>query len=205
MFSHTRDGAVDGQHDRQLGVGSEVSAQRIRAGLVAGEYCEDVMKLGRTAIGTLAASVSLLAACTGAALPASAAGECCRRVLPASAAAVPTAAHHSKFVLLTGNFKPEARPKTSSLACADDRLGRKNLHWRWTRWTSNGATGHGTFWENLCIPNWADGHVEFMPGHAGDRQHTRLTAVLGRKRPTLYKREHGKIVAVHPRSWTFHI
>ena len=44
-----------------------------------------------------------------------------------------------------------------------------------------------------------------VKGDPGDRQYIRLTAVFPHRRPTVYKREHGKIVATHPKSWTFHI
>jgi hypothetical protein len=159
------------------------------------------MKLGPTTIGTLAAASLLVG---GLAL-----------ALPANAAAVRAGAHSTKFVVLDCNGKPESKPGTIVLACADAGLGLKHLHW--TKWTSRGAAGHGTFWEHLCIPDCADGHIEKMPanvtlrgsaavkGHPGDRQYTRLRAVFPHKRPTVYKREHGKIVATHPKSWTFHI
>ena len=160
------------------------------------------MKLGRTTIGTLAAASALAAASFGLALP-------------ANAAAVPAAAHSAKFVVLNCNDKPRVKPGTIVLACADEGLGLKHLHW--TRWTSHGATGRGTFWENLCVPDCAEGHIAHMParvtlrgsaavkGHRGDRQYTTLTAVFPHKRPTVYKRRHGKIVATHPKRWTFHI
>jgi hypothetical protein len=160
------------------------------------------MKLGRTTIGALAAASSVLVGGLGLALP-------------ANAAAVPAAAHRTKFVVLDCSRKPETKPGTIVLACADDGLGLKHLHW--TKWTSHGAAGHGTFWEHLCIPDCADGHIEKMPadvklrgsaavrGHPADRQYTRLTAVFPHRRPTVYKRKHGKIVATHPKSWTFHI
>jgi hypothetical protein len=159
------------------------------------------MKLGRT-IGILTAASSLLAAGFGLAVP-------------TSAAAVPAPAHRPKYVVLNCSDKPQVKPGTIVLACADDGLGVDHLHW--TRWTSHGAAGRGTFWQNLCVPNCADGHIEHMParitlrgsaavkGHAGDRQYTRLTAVFPHKRPTVYKRRHGKIVATHPKSWTFQI
>jgi hypothetical protein len=160
------------------------------------------MKLGRTTIGTLTAASALLAAGLGMALP-------------ANAAAVPAAAHSTKFVVLDCNDKPQVKPGTIVLACADDGLGVGHLHW--TRWTSHGAVGRGIFWQNLCIPNCAEGHIVHMParvtlrgsaavkGHPGDRQYTRLTAVFPHKRPTVYKRRDGKTVATHPKSWTFHI
>jgi hypothetical protein len=136
--------------------------------------------------------------------------------LPANAAAAPAAAHTTKYVVLNCTGKPEVKPGTIVLACADNGAGLQHLHWT-TRWTSRGAGGHGTFWENLCKPNCAEGRIEKMPaevtlrdtaavkGHPGDRRYTRLTAVFPKKRPTVYKRVHGKIVATHPKSWTFHI
>jgi hypothetical protein len=161
------------------------------------------MKLGRTTIGTLTAASALLVGGLG-------------LTLPANAAAAPAAAHTAKYVVLNCTGKPEVKPGTIEIACADDGLGLMHLHWT-TRWTRHGAVGHGTFWENLCKPNCAEGHIENMPanvtlrgsaavkGHPGDRQYTQLTAVFPKKRPTVYKRVHGKIVARHPKSWTFHI
>jgi hypothetical protein len=155
------------------------------------------MKLGRVTVG-IAAAVSLLAAGAGMAGP-------------ASAATVSAAGHGTRFVVLNCSFRPVVKPGTIVLACADAGLGVDHLHW--TRWTRHGAAGYGTFWENLCVPNCVDGHIEHMPariilrgsaavkGHRGDRQYTELTAVFPRKRPTVY---HGKHV-VHPKSWTFHI
>jgi len=160
------------------------------------------MKFGRTTIGTLAIAFSLLAGGFGLAVP-------------ANAAAVPAAVHRAKFVVVDCNSTPRVKPGTIVLACADHGLGLAHL--RWTRWTSRGAAGHGTFWENLCKPNCADGHIEKMrakvtlrgsaavKGHPGDRQYTRLTAEFPGKRPTVYKRKHGKIVATHPKTWTFRI
>ena len=118
--------------------------------------------------------------------------------------------------MLNCNGKPEVKPGTIVLACADGGLGLQHLHWT-TRWTRHGAFGHGTFWENLCKPDCADGHIEKMratvtlrgsaavKGRPGDRQYTRLTAEFPGRRPTVYKRKHGKAVATHPKSWTFHI
>jgi hypothetical protein len=160
------------------------------------------MKLGRTTIGTLAAAFALLAAGAGMALP-------------ANADAVPAATHSTKFVVLDCSNKPGVKPGTIVLACADDGLGLMHLHW--ARWTSHGAVGHGIFWEHLCVPNCAEGHIVHMParvvlrgsaavkGHQRDRKYTRLTAVFPHKRPTVYKLRHGKNVATHPKSWTFHI
>jgi len=160
------------------------------------------MKLGRTTIGALTAASASLVIGIGMALP-------------ANAAAVPAAAHSAKHVVLNCNDKPEVRPRTIVLACADYGLGVEHLHW--TKWTRHDAVGRGTFWQNLCIPNCADGHIEHMParitlrgsaavkGHPRDRQFTRLIAVFPHKRPTVYKRRHGKIVATHPKRWVLHL
>jgi len=160
------------------------------------------MKLGRIAVGTIVIACSALAGSLGLALA-------------ANAATVTAPAHSPKFVVLDCSYKPEVKPKDYTLTCADDGLRLQGLHW--TRWTSRGAAGTGTFYENLCMPSCADGHIVHMPvrvtlrgsaavkGYPGERQYTTLTAVFPRKRPTVYKREHGKIVATHPRSWTFHI
>ena len=160
------------------------------------------MKLGRATIGTVAATALLLAGGLGLAGP-------------ANAAATPAAAHRAKFVVLSCNGKPEVKPRTIVLACADHGLGVMHLHW--ARWTCHRAAGRGIFWENLCKPNCAEGHIEKMrarvtlrgsaavKGHPGDRQYTWLTAVFPGKRPTVYKRRHGKIVATHPKSWTLHL
>jgi hypothetical protein len=161
------------------------------------------MKLGRTTIGALATTTALLAGGLGLALP-------------ANAAVTPAAAHSPKYVVLNCSGKPGVKPRTIELACADDGLGLGHLHWT-TGWTRHGAAGHGTFWEKLCKPNCAEGGIETMrakvtlhgsaavKGHPGDRQYTRLTAIFPGKRPTVYKSRHGKIVATHPRSETFHI
>ena len=51
--------------------------------------------------------------------------------------------------------------------------------------------------------------MQFFSLHVGagqiDRQYTRLIAVFPHKRPTVYKRRHGKIVATHPKRWVLHI
>jgi hypothetical protein len=160
------------------------------------------MKLGRTTVSSVAIACSALAGGLGVALP-------------ANAAVVTSAAHSPKFVVLDCSYKPEAKPKDYTLACADDGLGLENMHW--TRWTSHGAAGHGTFYEKICTPECPSGHVEQLrvrvtlrgsaavKGHSGDRQYTKLIAVFPGKRPTVYKREHGKIVATHPRTWTIRI
>jgi hypothetical protein len=170
------------------------------------KHCEVTMKPGPITIASLTFASALLAGGLGAGLGLAS---------PASAAVVPAAAHGTTFVVLDCNAKPEVKPGTIILTCADDGIGLKDLHW--TRWTSHGAAGYGTFWENLCVPNCADGHIEQMParvtlrgsaavkGHRGDRQYTLLTAVFPHKRPTVYKLEHGKLVVTHPKSWTFHI
>jgi hypothetical protein len=160
------------------------------------------MKLGRTTAATVAIAGSALAGGLGVALP-------------ANASVATASAHSSKFVVLNCNSKPVAKPRDYTLACADLGLGLENMHW--TSWTSHGAAGRGTFYEALCNPICPNRRIEqfrvrvtlrgsaAVKGHPGDRQYTKLIAVFPGKRPTVYKREHGKIVATHPRTWTFRI
>ena len=53
------------------------------------------------------------------------------------------------------------RPSTITLACADAGIGIQDL--TWTTWTSEGATGQGVLWLNLCQPNCAAGKVAHYP------------------------------------------
>jgi len=78
------------------------------------------------------------------------------------------------------------------------------------------APGHGTFWENDCTPNCADGHVHYYPslevlwgsapvkGHPADRRYTKLTVIFtGKTRPPVYVLKNGKPVATYPLTQTF--
>ena len=50
---------------------------------------------------------------------------------------------------------PEYKPKAITLTCADGGLYVDEI--TWTTWKKSGATGTGTFNENLCEPRCAEG------------------------------------------------
>ena len=51
-------------------------------------------------------------------------------------------------------------PSSIVLTCADAGLRIEGL--TWTEWTAS-AAGHGTLWENQCVPNCADGQFAKYP------------------------------------------
>ena len=134
---------------------------------------------------------------------------------PATTPATPsTQAATAKYVVLDCNSKPVVAPSTLTIACADAGMGVQGLHW--TSWTPKLASGYGTFWENDCTPNCADGHVHYYPslevlwgsatvtGHPADRRYTELTVIFtGKTRPPVYVLKNGKLVATYPRTQTF--
>jgi hypothetical protein len=50
---------------------------------------------------------------------------------------------------------PEHKPKAITLTCADGGLYIDQISWN--TWSKSGATGTGTFYENLCEPSCAEG------------------------------------------------
>lgn len=56
---------------------------------------------------------------------------------------------------------PKLRPKAISLACGDGTIALVGL--TWADWTATAATGQGTFWENLCVPDCAEGKAAKYP------------------------------------------
>ena len=56
---------------------------------------------------------------------------------------------------------PEHKPKAITLTCADGGLYVDEI--TWTIWNKTGATGSGTFYENLCEPNCAEGDQVSAP------------------------------------------
>jgi len=119
-----------------------------------------------------------------------------------------------KYVVLDCSFKPVVEPSTFVITCADAGTGVQDLHW--TSWTPKLASGYGTFWENDCTPDCADGHFRYYPslevlwgsatvqGHPADRRYTELTVIFtGKTRPPVYVLENGKLVATYPLTQTF--
>ncbi len=56
---------------------------------------------------------------------------------------------------------PEQKPKAITLTCADGGLYVDEIIWK--GWSSTGATGTGTFYENLCEPSCAEGEQVSAP------------------------------------------
>jgi len=52
---------------------------------------------------------------------------------------------------------PEYKPESITLTCADGGWSIQAI--TWTTWTEKGAEGTGTWRENLCKPNCADGEI----------------------------------------------
>jgi len=56
---------------------------------------------------------------------------------------------------------PTHKPKAMTLTCADGGLYVDEI--TWTTWDKTGATGTGTFYENLCEPSCAEGEQVSAP------------------------------------------
>ena len=52
---------------------------------------------------------------------------------------------------------PEYKPESITLTCADGGWSLQEI--TWNSWTEKGAEGTGTFRENLCKPDCADGEI----------------------------------------------
>jgi hypothetical protein len=133
---------------------------------------------------------------------------------PTAASIQAATAKTPKYVVLNCSFKPVVAPSTLVITCADAGIGVQGLHW--ASWTPKLASGHGTFWENDCVPNCATGHFHYYPslevlwgsatvrGHPADRRYTKLTVIFtGKKRPPVYVVRMGKLVATYPLTQTF--
>jgi len=56
----------------------------------------------------------------------------------------------------------QVEPNTFILACADHNSFLTGL--TWSSWTPAAASGSGTYWQNDCTPDCAQGHFESSPG-----------------------------------------
>jgi hypothetical protein len=158
------------------------------------------------AIATSAAVAIIAAGGAGAALA--------RSGPPAVASTQPATTETPRYVMLDCGFKPVVAPSTVIVTCADAGIGLRDMHW--TSWTPRLASGHGTFWENDCKPDCADGHFHYYPslavlwgsatveGHPADRRYTELTVIFtGKMRPPVYVVKNGQLVATYPLTQTF--
>ena len=91
--------------------------------------------------------------------------------------------------------KPQTRPSSFVLTCADANDALGGMHW--VSWGSQ-AFGTGTETINTCTPDCADGKLvpypvlvaawrpEPRPGHPGVQYFTRVTRIYTANRPPLY-------------------
>jgi hypothetical protein len=156
----------------------------------------------------------LVAASGGGAALASSAGPAAPATTHAAASTEAATAKAPRYVVLDCSFKPVVAPSTFVITCADAGIGVRDV--RWTSWTPKLASGYGTFWENDCMPDCAEGHFHYYPslemlwgnaavkGHPGERRYTELTVIFtGKKRPPVYVLKNGKLVATYPATQTF--
>jgi hypothetical protein len=92
--------------------------------------------------------------------------------------------------------KPQARPGTFVLTCADGNDALTRLSW--TSWAPKLASAAGTQKLNDCIPYCAIGHFHSYPvlvvlwggaalkGHPGERRYTMITIIYPGARPKIY-------------------
>ena len=102
----------------------------------------------------------------------------------------------ARTVVVNCLFKPQTRPSSFILTCADanDVLA----HLRWVSWRPGAAFATGVEQINNCTPNCAAGKFinypvlvdlwrpEPLPGHPGVRYFSRVTRVYAANRPPLY-------------------
>ena len=133
---------------------------------------------------------------------------------PATASTQAATGKTPRYVVLDCSFKPVVAPSTFVITCADAGIGVQDL--RWTSWTPRLASGYGTFWENDCTPDCADGHFHYylslevlwgsatVKGHPADRRYMELTVIFtGKTRPPVYVLKNGKLVATYLLMQTF--
>jgi hypothetical protein len=135
----------------------------------------------------------------------------CASTATAVTAETVTAAKSPHYVVLDCGLKPAATPASYILTCADAGTGLQDMHW--TSWTPSLASGYGTFYQNDCNPDCADGKIIRYPvlatfwgsaavrGYPADRRYTELTVIFPGKRPPIYGGPGGK--TSYPLTQTF--
>jgi hypothetical protein len=101
-----------------------------------------------------------------------------------------------KTVVINCLFKPQTRPSSFVLTCAD--AGDSLTSLRWVSWGSGAAFATGVEQINNCTPNCAAGKFinypvlvdlwrpEPLPGHPGVLYFSRVTRVYTANRPPMY-------------------
>src|SRR5487761_1357699 len=148
-----------------------------------------MMKRGRLSLDIAAISVPALALGLGLGLvgPASAAARS-RDSAPAV-----TSLFAERTVVISCLGRPEVRPGSFTLACADGNDYLTGLSW--TSWTPRLASGYGTQVVNDCVPYCAAGHFHSYPvlvvlwggaarrGNPGTLRYTKITLIYPGARP----------------------
>lgn len=75
---------------------------------------------------------------------------------PSSPIAIPADINPNEILTWDCEF-PEYKPTSITLTCADGGWQVGKISWQ--TWNKDGATGTGTFYENLCEPSCAEGKV----------------------------------------------
>lgn len=166
--------------------------------------------MNRGRFTTIAAGLAVAALSLGLGLAGSASA---RTTSAAAVTRAGSAAPAPQYVVINCQGKAQVKPRTISLACADNGIGLTHLHW--TSWTPELASAYGTERENDCTPSCAEGHVHYYPvlamlwgsatvkGHPTERRYTEATLSYPKGRPPVYVRNcSGKVVATHPVSQT---
>jgi hypothetical protein len=159
------------------------------------------MKRGRFTTIATAFAIAALGLGLGLAGPAGAA--------PTSGAVAGAGSAAAPYVVLDCLGKPQVKPGTISLACADDNDVLTQLHW--TSWTPQLASGYGTERANDCKPDCAQGDIHNYPvlamlwgsaavtGHSGELRYTKVTLSYPKGRPAIYATGcNGNVVATYP-------
>jgi hypothetical protein len=101
-----------------------------------------------------------------------------------------------RTIVVDCQFKPQARPSSFILTCADAGDVLSDLHW--VSWTPSAAFATGIEQINNCTPNCASGKFinypvlvdlwrpEGLPNHPGTLYFTRATRIYTANRPPLY-------------------
>jgi hypothetical protein len=107
-----------------------------------------------------------------------------------------TMSHGEQTVVVNCTFRPQTRPSSFVLTCADAGDVLAGLHW--VSWGSTAAFATGTEQINDCTPNCAAGKFisypvlvnlwrpEPLKGHPGTLYFSRVTRVYTANRPPLY-------------------
>jgi hypothetical protein len=147
-----------------------------------------MMKRGRLSLAIAAVAVPALGLGLGFGLGGTASA--------APSAPARTSTFSEQTVVVNCINRPQVRPGSFTLACADGNDYLYGLSW--TSWTPQLASGYGSEKQNDCQPNCAAGHfhtysvlVVFwghaaLRGHPGTQRYTNVTLLYPATRPQVY-------------------